>query len=83
MPLWKEHITIFEECLRKNPALLRVSNKIYFVWNRNHRLMAQIPYIAKGHCEDLAFHIYVTEIVLKGSKEDHNVVLNAMTNWNK
>ena len=81
--LWQEQDAIFEHRLSRNPALSRFSNKMFFVWDGNHRLKAWMPYISECHPDDLAFHVHVKSILLKVTKENHDVLLNAMTDWNK
>ena len=81
--LWQEQNALFEERLRRNPALKRFSNRMFFVWDENHRLKAWMPYITECHPEDLAFHVHVKAILLKVTNENHDVLLNAMTDWNK
>lgn len=38
--LWQEPNAIFEDRLRPKPAMARFSNKMFFVWDRNHRVKA-------------------------------------------
>ena len=82
-PLWQEQNAIFEERLSRNPALSRFSRKMFFVWDGNHRLKAWMPYIAECHPTDVSFHVHVKAILLKVTNENHDVLLNAMTDWNK
>ena len=82
-PLWQEQDKIFEDRLSRVPALERFSKKMFFVWDGNHRLKAWMPYIAECHPHDVAFHVHVKAILLKVTAENHDVLLNAMTNWNK
>ena len=82
-PTWQHKDQLFEEHLRSNPALLKYSNRMFFVWDGNHRLKAWLPYIEECHPEDPAFHVPVRAIVLKVTDENRDLVLNAMTDWNK
>lgn len=56
---------------------------MFFVWDGNHRLKAWMSFIEECHPKDVAFHVHVKAILLKVTMENHDVLLNAMTNWNK
>ena len=81
--LWQNEDKLFEEHLRTKPAMAKYSNRMFFVWDGNHRLKAWMPYIEECHREDPEFHVPVRAIVLKVTDENCDLVLNAMTDWNK
>jgi hypothetical protein len=53
---WDEHWVVeneqFEKVLKKDPNLVCLSSKTFFVWDKNHRIQAWMPYISKLHNDD-------------------------------
>jgi hypothetical protein len=43
--------------------------KCFFVWDSNHWLQAQMPYISRVHSYDLSWHI-VAESIMLDTRED-------------
>lgn len=68
-PHWKTVNDIFEKHLLDDEDLQCFSNKMFHVWDGNHRLQAWLPIINGDHSEDMAWHCSVESIILevKGS----------------
>ena len=56
---WKQRNSEFKEFLKGDPDLTFLANKMFFVWDGNHRLMAWYPYIALKHPLELKWHYAV------------------------
>ncbi len=54
----------FEEVLNMDEDLQRFIGKMFFVWDNNHQLQAQMPYISRVHLDDLSWHIAMDSIML-------------------
>jgi hypothetical protein len=65
----------FEAFLNANDDLRFLSNKIFYVWDGNHRLLAWNDHIEKVHKRELAWHFRVRSILI--STKD--AVTNALT----
>lgn len=81
--LWQKADRDFERALKSNPDLVKFSNKMFHVWDGNHRLLAWYPLIEWNHMHDPAFHVPVKSIVLSISSANRKEILHAMTDWNK
>ena len=81
--LWQKADKDFELLLKSNPDLVKFSNKMFHVWDGNHRLLAWYPLIEWNHMHDPAFHVPVKSIVLNISGSNRKEILHAMTDWNK
>ena len=81
--LWQIEERKFEERLQSDPDLLKYSNKMFHVWDGNHRLKAWMPYIEDCHADDQGFHVSVKSIALKVTNNNSDIIFNAMTDWNK
>ena len=81
-PHWRQRDKEFEEFLQADPKLRPLSNKYFFVWDRNHRLMAWMEFIAQIYLHDIDSHYKVWSIVLhmKGNVTNS---LTAMHDINK
>ena len=81
-PHWCQRDREFEEFLLRDPELRSLSNKYFFVWDRNHRLIVWMEFIAQSYLHDIHWHYRVRSIVLQTKG---NVVnsLTAMHNINK
>lgn len=51
--------------LQADPVLAQFSNKMFFVWDGNHRLQAWMPIINDKHGDDLRWHFAVESILLE------------------
>lgn len=81
--LWQKADRDFEKRLKKNPELKKFSNKMFHVWDGNHRLLAWYPLIEWNHKTDPAFHVPVKSIILNITDGNRKEILHAMTDWNK
>lgn len=80
---WKIADRVFEERLKANPSLSKFSNKMFHVWDGNHRYKAWMPFIKEFHISDPKFHVPVRAILLNVTEENKHRLLHAMTDWNK
>ena len=64
-PHWVTANTAFENKLLQDDDLKCFSNKMFHVWDGNHRLQAWLPVINKDHSDDLNWHYSVESIVLE------------------
>ena len=55
-PHWCHRDWEFEEFLLGDPELYSLSNKYFFVWNGNHRLIAWMEFIAQSYLHDIHWH---------------------------
>ena len=81
--LWKKANRDFERALNSNLKLAKFLNKMFHVWDSNHRLLAWYPLIEWNHMFDPAFHVPVKSIVLRITDTNRKEILHAMTDWNK
>jgi hypothetical protein len=65
---WKTRNEEFEDYLLSDPELSFLSNKMFWVWDGNHRLNAWLDHIAMIHESDLDWHYRVRSILLDTSK---------------
>ena len=58
------------------------SNKMFMVWDGNHRLQAWLPIIEQFHTHDIIWQFYV-ESVIFDSREDVSFVIDILyeVNW--
>lgn len=80
---WKNAEKTFEDQCQAIPELRIFSNKMFFIWDGNHRFKAWMEEIQQFHYDDPDFHPAVKSIVLRVSEENNQQLLNAMTHWNK
>ena len=78
---WRAANDSFEKYLAADSDLKVFSNKMFFVYEGNHRLSAWWRHINKHHGSDPTWHISVDCIVLDARKQNNNL-LNAMNNIN-
>ena len=81
--LWQKEDKEFESVLNSSPYLKKFSNRMFYVWNRNHRLLAWYIFITSNQRSNPAFHVPVKAIVLKVEENNKKELLHAMTEWNK
>ena len=81
--LWKKVNKEFESVLNSSPYLKKFSNRMFYVWDGNHRLLAWYPFIASNQRNNPAFHVPVKAIVLKVEESNRKELLHAMIEWNK
>ena len=81
--MWRTEDAAFEERLQENPGLRRFSNKMFYVWDGNHRLMAWYPLINERHPSDSEFHVPVRCTLVKVTDENKLKLLSAMRDVNK
>jgi hypothetical protein len=81
--LWRKEDLEFEARLAKNPALEKYSNRFFYVWDGNHRHIAWMDVISALHKDDAIFHVPVRSVFINVSSENCNMLLHAMTDWNK
>ena len=61
---WKEVNEEFKKKLLADDDLNIFSNKMFIVWNGNHRLQAWMPIIEQFHTHDINWHFYVKGVIL-------------------
>jgi hypothetical protein len=79
---WKTRDREFEAFLQSNDDLKFVSNRMFFVWDGNHRLLAWSDHIYKVHRNELSWHYRVRSIVLH-TQDAVTDTLNSMHDINK
>ena len=79
---WRAKDEAFERQIRKDPVLKKLSNKYFFVWVGNHRLLAWMDFISRTYPEDPEWHYAVGAMVLRTAKNVTSL-LNAMHDINK
>ena len=80
---WQKADREFESILNTSPYLKKFSNRMFCVWDGNHRLLAWYPFIASNQRNNPAFHVPVKAIVLRVEESNRKELLHAMTDWNK
>ena len=78
--LWQKANREFERALNSNPALDKFLNRMFYVGDGNHRLLAWYPLIEWNHKNDPTFHIPVKSIILSITNVNHKEIFHAMTN---
>ena len=73
---------VFEKILQTDGDLKVFSDKMFMVWDGNHRLQAWLPIINQDHTHDPAWH-YVVESIILDVKGDIATMLTALheVNW--
>ena len=61
---WKEVNEEFEEKLLADDDLKIFSNKMFMIWDGNHRLQAWMPIIEQFHAHDINWHFCVEGVIL-------------------
>jgi hypothetical protein len=81
-PEWKEVNAEFEKKLLADEDLKIFSNKMFMVWDGNHRLQAWMPIIENFHTHDINWHFCVEGVILD-PKGDVPSVIAALheVNW--
>ena len=81
-PLWLEANSEFDDILQRDSDLAHFVDKMFFVWEGNHRLTAWWRHINKHHPLDKEWHISADCIVVD-PRNCTAVFLNAMNdiNW--
>jgi hypothetical protein len=60
----KQKCAKFEEYLKADLDLQKLSNMMFFVWDGNHRLQAWLPYIDRMHKTKENWHVTIDSIIL-------------------
>ena len=81
-PHWHQRDWKFEEFLLGNLKLRSLSNKYFFVWDGNHKLMAWMEFIAQSYPHDIHWHYRVQSIILQTKGNVANSLI-AMHDINK
>ena len=63
-PLWKEADLKFEQMLCRDETWNQFSNKMFHVWDGNHRLGAWLPIINQDHADDPTWHYSVEATIV-------------------
>lgn len=84
-PIWREAEKTFEERLKRTPGLEKYSNKMFYIWDGNHRHKAWSRVITDFHSRDPnpAFHPSPKTHIICVTEENKQQLLHAMTQWNK
>ena len=79
---WMEVNEDFEDSLKSDPDLKVFCNKMFMVWDGNHRLQAWMPIIEEYHSDDINWH-YKVECVVLDPRGDVPSVITALheVNW--
>ena len=77
--MWQKADREFESLLNASPYLKKFSNRMFYVWDGNHRLLTWYPFIASNQRNNPAFHVPVKAIVLRVEENNRKELLHAMT----
>ena len=61
---WRRNNSHLEEFFNADPELRCLSNKMFYIHDGNHRLVARTEFIHQAHSNDLDLHFWVRTIVL-------------------
>ena len=81
-PNWQRREREFERVIAKDKDLKVLSNRMFFVWDGNHRLQAWWEFINQTHPLDYDWHYAVRAMVIS-TKNDVTSILMAMHDINK
>ncbi|KAG0606119.1 hypothetical protein M758_9G115400 [Ceratodon purpureus] len=81
--LWQKEDLEFEARLLSNPDLKKYSDRYFYVWDENHRHIAWSELINSLHKHDASFHVSARSIIINVTPANCNMLLHAMTDWNK
>ena len=81
--LWRKGDLEFEARPLSNPDLKKCSNRYFYVWDGNHCHVAWSKMINTLHKYDASFHVSVRSVIINVTLANCNMLLHAMTNWNK
>ena len=81
--LWQKADREFEGILNTSPYLKKFSNRMFYVSDGNHRLLAWYPFIMSNQRNNPAFHVPGKAIVLRVEENNRKELPHAMTDWNK
>ena len=81
-PHWQEASVEFDVELKEDPDPAHLCGKMFFVWERNHRLTAWWTHINNNHVDEKNWHVLV-DCIMVDPKGCTGVFLNAMSdiNW--
>jgi len=82
-PNWAQANAVFETQLDADPSFTSYKNKMFFIWDGNHRFFAWKSYIDRLHTEDYERHVFVDSIILAPELDDIPSLLTAMHDVNK
>ena len=74
---------MFESQLDTDLSLTSYKNKMFFIWDGNHRFFAWRNYIDRVYTEDYERHVFVDSIILAPEPDDIPSLLTAMHDINK
>jgi hypothetical protein len=79
---WKEVNDEFEKKLLADDDLKIFSNKMFMVWDGNHRLQAWMPIIEQFHTHDINWHFCVEGVILEPRGDVPSVIATLHeVNW--
>ena len=81
-PNWQRREWELERLIAKDKDLKVLSNRMFFVWDGNHRLQAWWKFISQTHPLDYNWHYAVRAMVFL-TKNDVTSILTAMHDINK
>jgi hypothetical protein len=82
-PNWAQENAVFETQLDTDPSFISYNNKMFFIWDGNHRFFAWKTYIDRLHTEDYERHIFVDAIILAPELDDISSLLTTIHDINK
>ena len=81
--MWRRRVAEFEERVQSNLELQRFLNKMFFVWDGNHRLKTWYPLINEMHSTEAEFHVPMMCTLVMVTRENKLKLVNAMWDINK
>ena len=82
-PNWSQANALFESQLDTDLSLTSYKNKMFFIWDGNHRYFAWRNYIDRVYTEDYERHVFVDSIILASELDDIPSLLIIMHDINK
>ena len=82
-PNWAQANVVFESQLDTDLSLTAYKNKMFFIWDGNHRFFPWKNYIDRVYTEDFERHVFVDSIILAPEPDDIPSLLTAMHDINK
>ena len=74
---------VFESQLDTDLSLTAYKNKMFFIWDDNHKYFTWTNYIDRIYTEDFEHHVFVESIILAPEPDDILSLLTAMHDINK
>jgi hypothetical protein len=82
-PNWARANAVFESQLDSDPSFTSYKNKLFLIWDGNHKFFAWKSYIDRVYTEDYERHVFVDSIILVSESDVIPNLLNVMHDINK